>query len=171
MHSPKKSTEFVPRESCTPLRQHSDNYSSFATSSRMLLKYLEVVCADTLQDGPSLHGDSGALVGSERHESSLCLSRKGLSQIARIMFWFNLVYNQIPQAHPRGALNEGGFTRSSADMSLARRAACDTNRELYVSTVIIWRCVWGMPWTGSTLNVCLIASSASSLRFARRAIA
>ena len=67
----------------------SDTYPSFPISSRMLVRYLEIASSDTLHD-PVPHSDS-MLVESGRHESNLCLSRKGCSQIARLMLLSNLV--------------------------------------------------------------------------------
>ena len=55
------------------------------------MKYVEITRDDTLQDDPSPHSELGMPSTWERHELSLCLSRKGLSQIARFMFLNNLV--------------------------------------------------------------------------------
>ena len=108
----------------------------FPIPSRMLLKYPEIAFVDTRQDDPRPHRDLGTSAKLEKHESSLRLSRKGLSQIARAIHMRNLEGNQLLQAHPSG---DGNLTRLRADMSLARRVACDLSRVLYVSTVIVWR--------------------------------
>ena len=73
---------FSPRPP-TPRASMFRCYPSFATSSSILVKCFEIVCGDTLQDDPSPHIDLGMFPKSERHESSLCQSRKGLFQIAR----------------------------------------------------------------------------------------
>jgi len=58
----------------------------------------EVLRDHLLRQPAAWHKDS-ALVVFGRHDQSLCLSRKGLSHIARVMLFSSLVLNQSPQAH------------------------------------------------------------------------
>ena len=70
--------------------QCSNINPSFPILSMMLAKYPEIACTDTLQPDPFPHIDSD-LMTLGRIKSSLSLSRKGLSQIARLILSPNLM--------------------------------------------------------------------------------
>ena len=79
-----------PPRCCGSPPQWSGTGASFPIPLRILVKYEETARADTMQDDPDPHVDLGSSKW-ERNESSLCRSRTGVFQIAKVIFFVKLL--------------------------------------------------------------------------------